>query len=483
MYNPGSSNSNADALSRNPCSPVNCFNILKDPKATNTTAFTEQKVGNTCHVPSEKTFGKEETNPENEKIESDIESFVERAFVSHRISDPQQIDESHKPHTCPATEETTSMDNRPRGETLSMDCVGVSHIGEFSKPQNCPRGKTLSMNCIEGSHKPHKCPAVETLSVDSRLDEFFKPQNRPRGETLSVNCIGVCHISESNKAQIRPKGETSSMDCINGSNKPHICPGGESLSADCETNLTRRAALASSDEESAFRHSRKYHIFGGLELRIRQVRLTERAQRPSLASSGEKDRSGGFAGRIEGVERGRGCLCFDVRNAVSGSNRRDNECPNDLMNQEVSSVLIITDSCITYSKDTISMGKSRVVNFISTNCTLNSPVNKELIDAKILDAEMLRNQNLPLGHVTVIETNSRYVFNITIRNKTNDKPCLNIISGAISRFKQAIEALKVSAVKVAKVGNDLDEISWTSMEQIIRQNFSGSGLRICVCSG
>ena len=168
--------------------------------------------------------------------------------------------------------------------------------------------------------------------------------------------------------------------------------------------------------------------------------------------------------------------------ATSGREKGNGMIPDDVTGLEISSVFVLTDSCIFYSKDTIKMGKSHILNFISSDCTLNSNVNKELVNANILDANLLKQQNLPLGHVTVLASNGRYVFNVVIREKGEDKPFLNIISGAISRLKQAMEILKVTSVKVSKVGNDLDQISWISVEQIIRQHFSGSGLRVCVCS-
>ena len=77
----------------------------------------------------------------------------------------------------------------------------------------------------------------------------------------------------------------------------------------------------------------------------------------------------------------------------------------------------------------------------------------------------------------------KYIFNVAVKNKSSDKPFLNIISGAISRLKQSMQVLKISSIKVSRNGNDLDEISCTSIEQIIREHFTGSGLRIYVCSG
>ena len=72
------------------------------------------------------------------------------------------------------------------------------------------------------------------------------------------------------------------------------------------------------------------------------------------------------------------------------------------------------------------MGKSQILNFISSDCTLNSNVNKELVNDKILSANLLKQQNLPLRHVTVLASNDRYVSNLVIRDKGKGKPFLTL---------------------------------------------------------
>lgn len=145
-------------------------------------------------------------------------------------------------------------------------------------------------------------------------------------------------------------------------------------------------------------------------------------------------------------------------------------------------VLVIIDTCITTSKDSITMGKGHVVHFISADCNPDSSVTQELIKAKLFNPQDLRNENLEIGETITFTHNGRYIFNLIIKKNYQDRTFLNNISKAISALKNAMEALKVECVKVAKIGNNLEDLSWISIEQIFRQVFAKTNMKIKICS-
>ena len=261
---------------------------------------------------------------------------------------------------------------------------------------------------------------------------------------------------------------------IDGSHKPHTCLNGKTMSVDSEVKANRTVQVVRVEDNEPSPPA------NGPVRMAPQVRLSERIQHPTLASSGG---GGGFAVVNEGVDGEWGCPASDTECSTSVLQENNKGCQNQSVNSEDISVLVIVDSCLSYRKDIIYMGKSHVLKFLSSDCTLNSPVNRELINNNLLDAELLKKPNFPLGHVTVLAMRDKYILNVAVKNKSSDKPFLNVISGAIMRLKKPMEVLKISSIKVSKNGNDLDEISWTSIEQIIRQHFTGYGLRIYVCSG
>lgn len=186
---------------------------------------------------------------------------------------------------------------------------------------------------------------------------------------------------------------------------------------------------------------------------------------------------------VHPVDRDVGPRCGDSGLHEGEVHSHGDALSRNALNDETLTNVTISNSCLTYSKDKVTMGKGHTLNLISSDRVLNTPANKELIDNKLLDRNVLQNQNLPLGHVTVLLSQNRYIFNLAVKDRSDGKVFLNIISSAISRLKVSMESLKVNIVKISKHGNDLNGISWSSFEQIIRQHFAGSGLRICICSG
>lgn len=146
-------------------------------------------------------------------------------------------------------------------------------------------------------------------------------------------------------------------------------------------------------------------------------------------------------------------------------------------------LMIVTNVCLMYSKDKVSMGKSHVIHFLSVDGNLDSNVSKELIDNKILIPDSLRNEKLILEDVIVFAHNNRYIFHVIGKNKSNERSYLNIISKAILALKNAINVLKVNEIRVSNKGNNMDDVSWTTVEKLFLQHFSGTENKIIVCLG
>ena len=144
---------------------------------------------------------------------------------------------------------------------------------------------------------------------------------------------------------------------------------------------------------------------------------------------------------------------------------------------------VIVESCLKYNKDKLLMGKGHIVNFMSSDCVFDSKINRKLVNANMIAAEKLKAQNPKIGETVVFAHNGRYIFNVVMKNKTDDKPFLNNISRGIMSLKEAMIPLKVQCIKFSKIGNGLDKISWSSIDQIIHQYFCENGLREFICSG
>ena len=78
---------------------------------------------------------------------------------------------------------------------------------------------------------------------------------------------------------------------------------------------------------------------------------------------------------------------------------------------------------------------------------------------------------------------ARNIFSMVVKDKANVKIFLNSISSAVLALKKAMESLGVKNVKISNKGNNLDQISWLSVEQIFKKHFEDSGLHIIIFSG
>ena len=150
---------------------------------------------------------------------------------------------------------------------------------------------------------------------------------------------------------------------------------------------------------------------------------------------------------------------------------------------EKTPLLVISDACISYSNDKIYMGRGHIAHFVSADGAMKSETNKELIDRNLFKVEDFLDGNPQIGEVMVFTHNNRYVFGLIVKRKYDEQLFLNHISSAVAALKNAMETLKVKSVKISKKGNDLDQVSWLSIEQIFRQQFIKSELLIVICSG
>ena len=141
------------------------------------------------------------------------------------------------------------------------------------------------------------------------------------------------------------------------------------------------------------------------------------------------------------------------------------------------------NSCIQYSKETLLTQKGHIVNFISADGILTSAINRGLRDAGLMSIEAIKSAEHEMGQVVVLFKNNRYVFNLVVRNAFDERPYLSNIESAVQALKQAMDYLEVPNASVMKNGNNLDQLSWLSIEKTFRQIFKGSERTIKVCSG
>ena len=81
------------------------------------------------------------------------------------------------------------------------------------------------------------------------------------------------------------------------------------------------------------------------------------------------------------------------------------------------------------------------------------------------------------------KTIDTYVLNLVGKTIYDERPYLKNIAEAISALRDTMELLHVKTADISKTGNGLDQITWPSIEQILRQELGGSVITIRICKG
>lgn len=396
-YKPGKLNSNADALSRNPCNiqvvqtkngQTNGMDLSHPSPLTN--------VGHSNYTSVEGGGRRGELCNKFDNDLVNINNIIERVFLSRSVTQSTVEQES-------AVEETDS-----------------------EEYETAPEDEEESFSQVQQSEKTN----FQLLLEDGRAP-------------VSAQCNVTKNVTQAVGMRYLSSGERNS----NTENEAHAR---ESMLLGQETPGTIRA----------------------------------REPNPAPSSSGERSEGTGETERasyaklqVEGCER---TDSEDNGNSCTGIGGRRSSSTI----VQKSSVLVLVDGCLKYSKDKLLMGKGHIVNFISADCDLQSDVNKELISQNLISTNDLKNQNPEQGQVIVFGNNGRYIFNVVVKNEARDKIILNNISQAIKALTEAMIPLNVQCVKFSTKGNVFDkDISWSSVEQIIKNHFTGNGLRAYVCSG
>ena len=82
----------------------------------------------------------------------------------------------------------------------------------------------------------------------------------------------------------------------------------------------------------------------------------------------------------------------------------------------------------------------------------------------------------------VFKQGERYIFHLVVKSTYDERPYLVTLQHCLIGLKEAAEILEVKSCSISRKGNGLERISWTAIEEAIRNTFGGSGIVINVCT-
>ena len=143
-------------------------------------------------------------------------------------------------------------------------------------------------------------------------------------------------------------------------------------------------------------------------------------------------------------------------------------------------------SCIQLFKEKLFMRDDNLLIFIPSDCKITTETGQELIKENRLQYDDIQREdpdNLQVGNVIVIKYEHCCIFNVILKQTFDSKPYLADIVSSLWALKYAMDELKVESVSVSRVGNGLNKISWSTIEDEFRKIFGQRNYKITVCYG
>ena len=143
----------------------------------------------------------------------------------------------------------------------------------------------------------------------------------------------------------------------------------------------------------------------------------------------------------------------------------------------------ILSSLFKYSRDKLWMRDDNIINFVSCDGVLTTPIGRELINHSLVRSSDIKAAKGEIGYITSIRKRGKFVYNLFIKETFDASTFAKSIELAVDTLRKATQSLKDRSFSLARSGNGLDQIPWAVTEQIFRAHFGKSGYTITICTG
>lgn len=133
--------------------------------------------------------------------------------------------------------------------------------------------------------------------------------------------------------------------------------------------------------------------------------------------------------------------------------------------------------------ETLTMRKDNCAHFISTDCLLTTPVGKQLREMGQIRPEKLEETIKGKGHVTVTKRNRRRIFSIANMDQYYHTMTNNELVMGLQALKNAMRQTRVDTIRLAAKGDGLDHLQPAILQSLITEVFRDYACRVYLCTG
>ena len=135
------------------------------------------------------------------------------------------------------------------------------------------------------------------------------------------------------------------------------------------------------------------------------------------------------------------------------------------------------------SREKLWMRNDHVLNFMSCDCILNTPVGRELIEQSLININDLKDENSQVGQIFSVMIGKYEIFHLFIKKKFNDKFYTKNFESVMQTLLIGLKQKAYISFSMARDGNGFDKISWELIKQILRTIFGRGEYQITICTG
>ncbi|SCH21455.1 Macro domain [uncultured Clostridium sp.] len=122
---------------------------------------------------------------------------------------------------------------------------------------------------------------------------------------------------------------------------------------------------------------------------------------------------------------------------------------------------------------------------ISGDYSLGAGIAAQFVDVYNMRYKLHRNYPIPdgekfanVGEALLIDN----VFNLVTKDRVYHKPTYDTLIKTLEDMKQQCENLDIDKIAMPRIGCGLDDLSWDTVEEIIKKVFEDTDMEILICT-
>ena len=137
---------------------------------------------------------------------------------------------------------------------------------------------------------------------------------------------------------------------------------------------------------------------------------------------------------------------------------------------------------IIYTKDYLGMRRDNVIHFFSLDNEVVSQTTKDLLTYDKFSLEQVKKYKPNVGESVVFPNAKPFIFHLFVKSQSTESLNHAHLESSIMSLKHLMDSLNVKTVSISRNDNNIEPISWDSIENLLKKTLSNSQYTVTVCT-